>query len=131
MHAALPDTSTERLFKVSLKTFFNIASVWGLTVGEQRAALGNISKQTLYNWRERGSQARLSDDQLDLISYLFGIYKALHILFTRPEQADSWLRRPNTAQPFGGRPAAELMFSGRMEDLIRVRRYLDGARGAW
>jgi uncharacterized protein (DUF2384 family) len=131
MHAALPDTSTERLFKVSLKTFFNIASVWGLTVGEQRAALGNISKQTLYNWRERGSHARLSDDQLDRISYLVGIYKALHILFTRPEQADSWLRRPNTAQPFGGRPAAELMFSGRMEDMIRVRRYLDGARGAW
>jgi hypothetical protein len=98
---------------------------------EQRAALGNVSKQTIYNWREHPERARLNGDQLDRVSYLLGIYKALHILFTRPEQADSWIRRPNTALPFGGRPAADLMFSGRIEDLIRVRRYMDGARGAW
>ncbi len=102
-----------------------------MDLAEQRAALGGISRQMIYNWREHPDRARLSDDQLDRISYLLGIYKALHILFTRPEQADSWIRRSNLAVPFGGRPAADLLFSGRMLELIRVRRFLDGARGAW
>ena len=124
---ALP-ISAER---VAAKTFFNIADAWEMDVAEQRAALGGISKQTVYNWRANPRRARLHGDQLDRISYLLGIYKALHIIFTRPEQADTWIRRTNAAPPFGGKAAAELIFSGRMEDLIRVRRYLDGVRGAW
>jgi hypothetical protein len=114
-----------------LRTFFRIADAWRLSVAERRAAFGNIAKQTLYNWRRQPDSARLTDDQLDRLSYLFGIYKALHIIFPRPEQADTWLRRPNAAPPFGGKPAAELLFSGKMEDLARVRRYLDGARSPW
>jgi hypothetical protein len=115
----------------AVRAFVKIAIAWQMDLAEQRAALGGISRQTIYNWREHPERARLSDDQLDRISYLLGIYKALHILFTRPEQADSWIRRANSSVPFGGRAAAELLFSGRMLDLIRVRRYLDGARGAW
>jgi uncharacterized protein (DUF2384 family) len=115
----------------AVRAFDKIAIAWEMDVAEQRAALGGVSRQTIYNWREHPERARLSDDQLDRISYLLGIYKALHILFTRPEQADSWIRRPNSSVPFGGRPAADLLFSGRMLDLIRVRRYLDGARGVW
>ena len=119
------------LSAVAVKAFGNIAQAWGMDLQEQRAALGNVSKQTIYNWRRHPQRARLSGDQLDRVSYLLGIYKALHILFTRPEQADTWIRRPNTALPFGGRCAADLIFSGRLEDLIRVRRYVDGVRGAW
>ena len=119
------------LSAAAVRAFGNIARAWDMDLREQRAALGNISKQTIYNWREHPERARLNGDQLDRVSFLLGIFKALHILFTRPEQADSWIRRPNAALPFGGRPAADLMFSGRIEDLIRVRRYVDGARGVW
>jgi uncharacterized protein (DUF2384 family) len=122
---------TRDLSAPAVRTFANIATAWRMDLAEQRAVLGGVSRQTIYNWRDRPDRARLSDDQLDRVSLLLGIYKALHILFTRPEQADSWIRRPNSAVPFGGRPAADLVFSGRMLDLIRVRRYLDGARGAW
>jgi uncharacterized protein (DUF2384 family) len=123
--------SSRDLSAPAVRAFDKIAIAWQMDVAEQRAALGGVSRQTIYNWREHPERARLSDDQLDRISYLLGIYKALHILFTRPEQADSWIRRPNSSVPFGDRPAADLLFSGRMLDLIRVRRYLDGARGAW
>jgi uncharacterized protein (DUF2384 family) len=116
---------------VAAKIFFNLADTWAMDVAEQRAALGGVSKQTIYNWRAHPQRARLTSDQLDRVSYLLGIYKALHIIFTRNEQADSWIRRANAAPPFGGKAASELIFSGRMEDLIRVRRYLDGERGAW
>jgi uncharacterized protein (DUF2384 family) len=123
--------SATALSPAGLRTFFRIAGAWGLSLAEQRAALGNVAKQTLYNWRDHPESARLSDDQLDRLSYVLGIYKALHIIFTRPEQADSWIRRPNDAPPFGGKPAAATLFSGKMEDLMRVRRYLDAARGPW
>lgn len=116
---------------VAARTFFNLAGAWKMDLAEQRAALGGVSKQTVYNWRAHPERARFTGDQLDRVSYLLGIYKALQIIFTRPEQADSWIRRPNAAPPFGSKPAAELLFSGRMEDLIRVRRYLDGVRGVW
>jgi uncharacterized protein (DUF2384 family) len=122
---------TTALSSAAVRVFGNIAQAWAMDLREQRAALGNVSKQTIYNWREHPERARLNGDQLDRISYLLGIYKALHILFTRTEQADSWIRRPNAALPFSGKAAADLMFSGRIEDLIRVRRYLDGVRGVW
>jgi hypothetical protein len=124
-------TEATALSAAAVRAFGNVALAWGMDLRERRAAFGNVSKQTIYNWREHPERARLNGDQLDRVSYLLGIYKALHILFTRPEQADSWIRRPNAALPFGGRPAADLMFSGRIEDLIRVRRYVDGARGVW
>lgn len=127
----IASTSAERLSASGLRAFFRIAEVWALSLAEQRAVLGGVAKQTVYNWKDRPQEARLSGDQLDRISYVLGIYKALHILFTRPEQANSWIRRENNATPFGGRPAADLMFGGRMEDLMRVRRYLDDVRGAW
>jgi hypothetical protein len=118
------ESDSQRLSPAGLRSFFRLAAAWKLSPSEQRAALGNIAKH-------HPESARLNDDQLDRISYLLGIYKALHILFTRAEQADSWIRRPNEATPFGGKPAAALLFSGRMEDLMRVRRFLDGERGAW
>ena len=108
--------SPAALSRVGLQAFFNLARVWKMDVAEQRAALGSISKQTLYNWRDNPGKVRLTGDQLDRISYLLGIYKALHVLFTRPEQADSWIRRPNDAPPFAmervraavGKPIASL-----------------------
>ena len=124
-------TTAERLSGPGLRTFFRIAEAWRLTIAEQQKLLGGVAKQTVYNWKARPQEARLTSDQLDRISYVLGIYKALNILFTRPEQADTWLRRENSAPPFGGRPAADLVFSGRMEDLMRVRRYLDGVRSVW
>jgi uncharacterized protein (DUF2384 family) len=124
-------SASERFSGPGLRAFFRIAEAWHLTIAEQQNLLGGVAKQTIYNWKARPQDARLTGDQIDRISYVLGIYKALNVLFTRSEQADTWMRRENSASPFGGRPAADLLLSGRMEDLIRVRRYLDGVRGAW
>src|ERR1700761_9648563 len=100
--------SSRQLSGPAFRAFSNIAAAWKMDLAEQRAAMGGVSRQTIYNWREQPDRARLSDDQLDRVSCLLGIYKALHILFTRPEQADSLIRRPNAAPPFGGKSAAEV-----------------------
>jgi hypothetical protein len=111
-----------------LRAFENIAEAWGLTVAEQLQLLGIASRSTFFKWR-REREPRLPRDTLERLSYLLGIYKSLQILLPAPKAADEWLRKPNTAAPFGGRSALERMLSGQVADLYVVREYLDAERG--
>lgn len=110
----------------ALRTFFNIAARWGLREVEQMKLLGLDSRSTLHAWK-KGAVASIPKDALERISYVLGIYKGLHILL--PRTADEWVRKPNGAPIFGGRPALERMTSGNVADLYVVRQYVDAQRG--
>lgn len=110
----------------ALRTFFRIADAWGLKEQEQMRLLGLDSRSTLQAWK-RGAIAALSKDALERISYIMGIYKGLHILL--PKTADEWVRKPNKAPLFAGRPALDRMTSGNVADLYVVRQYIDAQRG--
>ncbi len=114
--------------RVALKGFFGIVEAWKITPAEGRVLLGGLGKTAYYKYRALPEIA-LSRDTLERISYLFGIYKALHILFPNPQQADSWVRRANSAHPFNGMTAMERMLGGSIVDLALVRQYLDAMRG--
>ena len=73
----------------------------------------------------------LSQDTLERLSYIFGIYAALQVLLPRPEAADAWIRKPNATPLFGGSSALARMLSGQVADLYVVRQYLDAQRGGW
>lgn len=122
--ARIPDRKD--LTGPALRTFFRIADAWGLKEQEQMRLLGLESRSTFQSWK-RGAVAALSKDALERISYVMGIYKALHILL--PKTADDWVRKPNKAEPFGGRSALDRMMSGNVADLYVVRQYVDGQRG--
>ena len=112
-----------------LRAFSRIAEAWGLTIAEQLKLLGIGSRRSTYfKWR-REQTPRLPQDTLERLSYLLGIYKSLQILLPDPSAADEWVRRPNSAPPFGGRSALERMLSGQVADLYVVRQYLDAERG--
>lgn len=111
-----------------LRTFFNIAQKWGLSDDEARALLGSPAAAVYSRWK-RDQEGAVPADTLKRISYILGIYKALHLLFTEPGQADSWLRRSNAAPIFGGRSALDRMMAGHIADLSAVRQYLDAQRG--
>ncbi len=111
-----------------LRTFFQIAERWGLSTDEQMILLGRPGRTTFFRWKKEGAQA-LSPDVLERISYVLGIYKALHILFPNREQADGWVRRPNSAPMFAGKSAMDRMLAGQVTDLYWVRQYLDAMRG--
>ncbi len=117
----------------ALRTFFNIAAAWHLSVAEQMTLLGVDAKSTFFALKKRATEARdvpgVAREMLERLSYLLGIYKALQILFPNPEFADTWVRRPNTAPLFGGQSALDRMLSGRVADLYVVRQYLDAERG--
>jgi hypothetical protein len=91
--------------------------------------LGSIPESTFFKYLKNPSAARLSPDTLERISHVLGIFKSLNVLLPRHEAADTWIRRPNSAPLFKGRTALEYLLSGRFEDLVAVRHYLDAMRG--
>lgn len=127
---AIARQDRRRLAGPALRTFFRISAAWALSADEQIALLGAPARSTFFKWKRDGA-ASLSQDTLERISYILGIYKALQILLPEPAAADAWIRKPNTAPPFGGRSALARMLSGQVADLYVVRQYLDAERGGW
>lgn len=119
-----------RLSGPALRTFFNIAAAWELSVNEQRALLGWPASSTCHKYKS-GDHGTLSFDTLTRISLVIGIYKSLQVLYPEPAFSDRWVRMPNSHEIFGGRPALWLMTEGGIDGLYRVRRLLDGRRGGW
>lgn len=124
-----PSLDNAMISKSALQTFFNIASVWQLDADQAMTLLGLDSRSTYFKWKKYPETAKLNPDKLERLSYIFGIYKALQVLLPKPESADNWIKRPNTAAPFQGKSALDRMLSGHVADLYVVREYLDGQRG--
>ncbi len=110
-----------------LTAFFSIAAEWGLDSEQQRILLGSPGRSTFFKWKKQ-LRGQLSRDTLDRISYLLGIYKALHILFDDSTVLE-WLCNANDAPLFGGRSPLDFMLGGSLVALADLRRYLDAARG--
>jgi hypothetical protein len=114
-----------------LRAFFKIAESWTLSADEQIVLLGTPGRSTYFKWKQQPESARLGRDTLERLSLVLGIYKALQILLPQADIADGWIKRPNTAVPFGGKRALDRMLAGNVSDLIAVRQYLDAMRGGW
>jgi hypothetical protein len=112
----------------ALRTLFRIAEAWKLSSPELMKLLGRPPRSTFYKWKQLQNVV-LPPDVLERISYIFGIYAALQVLLPRPDAADAWIRKPNTAPLFGGKSALDRMLSGQVADLYVVRQYLDAQRG--
>lgn len=111
-----------------MRAFFAIAERWGLSNDEAMTLLGRPGRTTFYAWK-KGDIGQINDlDLATRISYVLGIFKALEILYQRPEMADQWVRKPNAA--FGGQSALDRMLGGQMVDLAVVRDYLGSVTSA-
>ncbi len=119
---------SERASATAMRTFARIADLWTLKPNERQRLLG-LPRSTYFSYTKAPDHARLSPDTLERISYVLGIFKALQILLPRPEAADTWIRRSNSAPVFNGHAPLDLMLGGKVADLYLVRRYLDGERG--
>ena len=80
-------STPEDLADVALRSFANIAEKWALTPQECAALLGTAATTS-----DRSGEA-----MLNRISFMLGIYKALHTLFPDSAQADAWIRKDNAA----------------------------------
>ena len=117
----------ERLSGSALRGFFNLTSRWGLKDDVARELLGGISSSSFYDWKK--SPDRLLDvDRITRISFLSGIYKALHILYG-DKLADEWVTLPNTNVIFGGHTPLQYMLARGLIGMQTVRKLLDARRG--
>lgn len=124
--AVSPQVDLKKVAKVAIKMFFNISQQWALTSEQMLVLLGEPSTSLFYKWK-RGEVSSIPKDTLERISYLSGVYKALHIIFDDKNQADGWIKRPSS--DFNGKSALEVMLGGNVVDLAGIRKYLDGQRG--
>ena len=118
----------ERLSASGLKAFFNIMERWQVRDEDARALLGGVSNGPYYELKRAAAAKVLESDRLLRISYLIGIFKALHILHSRA-LADQWVQLPNTNRLFGGEAPLTYMVRGGLPALQAVRRLLDARRG--
>ncbi len=127
--------SREEQAEALLKAFFSIADEWGLALNEARALLGNPGRSRFYDLRNGLKRAihGLSDDEMDRLVYITGIYYGLGILFS-PENTLHWLRNEVTpvdrfARPWGEGAPLIHMLTGKLEALVDIYRYVNGMRG--
>lgn len=117
----------ERLSHSALKGFFKLAAAWQVRDEDARELLGGLSASSFYDWKKNPDRV-LEVDRITRISYLLGIYKALHILYG-DKLADEWVHLPNTNIIFGGRTPLAMMLGGGLLAMQTVRQLLDARRG--
>jgi hypothetical protein len=116
----------ERLSTPALKAFFNIMARWKVRDEDARALLGGVSNGPFYEMKRKPDRT-LDVDRLTRISYLVGIFKALHILHSRT-LADEWVHLPNRNPIFSGETPLAYMIRGGLPAMQTVRRLLDARR---
>lgn len=99
---------------------------WEIGADDAAMLLGGISSKTFRRWKD-GDYGRVSRDQADRMSLLLGIHKALRILYADAARDYRWIGAANTV--FDGKSALDIMLRGGIEDIRRIRSYLDAVRG--
>ncbi|RTZ47983.1 DUF2384 domain-containing protein [Candidimonas sp. SYP-B2681] len=117
----------ERLSKSALQGFFKLAEAWKLRDEDACILLGGVSSSAFYEWKKKPGRV-LEVDRITRISYLLGIYKALHILYG-DELADRWVSLPNRNIIFSGKTPLRYMQEGGLLAMQTVRALLDARRG--
>ncbi len=127
---AAPDLSRletrERLSQSAMDGFFAIIEKWQVPIERAAELLGGMPRSTMYKLKTAAGTLR--QDELTRISYIVGIYKALHILLP-DELADRWVMQPNDNLLFRGQAPLTHMVREGIPGLQQVRSLLDAARG--
>jgi len=106
--------------------FFAIMDKWRVSTEKAGDLLGGMPRSSVYKLKTAAGTLR--QDELTRISYIVGIYKALHILL--PDTlADQWISQANENILFGGQTPLEYIVKAGIPGLHQVRSLLDAARG--
>lgn len=118
----------DRLSPSAVKGFLNIMARWEVRDVDAKGLLGGVSNGRFYAMKKAPEAAVLDQDELQRVSFLVGIFKALNILFGE-KLADSWVQLPNQNRIFGNATPLAYMIRGGLPAFQTVRRLLDARRG--
>jgi Protein of unknown function (DUF2384) len=116
----------KRLSQSAIDGFFAVTEKWKLNMDTAGELLGGIPRSSVYKFRTAAGTLR--QDELTRISYIVGIYKALHILLPAT-MADEWMTRPNDNPLFRGLTPLQYALRAGIPGLHQIRGLLDAARG--
>ena len=116
----------ERLSADALYAFFRIMALWKIRDADARRLLGGMSNGSYYALKKGGERV-LDEDRLRRISYLIGIFQALHTIHSE-ELADEWMQLPNTNRIFSGITPHEYLMRDGLLAFATVRDLLDARR---
>jgi hypothetical protein len=116
----------ERLSQSAIDGFFAIIDKWHVPIERAGDLLGGMPRSSVYKLKTAAGTLR--QDELTRISYIIGIYKALHILLPN-ELADQWATQPNDNFLFSGQTPLDYMVRAGIPGLQQVRSLVDAARG--
>jgi uncharacterized protein (DUF2384 family) len=112
----------KRLSQVASDGFFAIMNRWQIPIERAGELLGGMPRSTVY--KLKSAAGTLRHDELKRISYIVGIYEALHILLP-DDQADHWITQPNDNILFRGQTPIDYMVRSGIPGLQQVRNLLD------
>jgi len=123
------DVTSEEGRAALAKMVTRLFDLWGLPGAAQASLLGlaTTSRASLSGYKN-GKALANTPDLLERVGHLLSIHKSLRILFPYDRDlAYSWVTCPNRA--FNGKSPLDVMLEYRFAGLLRVRAYLDFARG--
>jgi hypothetical protein len=124
--AYAPSASNDgRLLTPQLKMFFRIVNRWSLD-RKACASLLDLPRDTAVDLLEEGRLGLEGRDRLDRVANVIAIYVDLHQLLRSDDAERAWLHEYR--DDLGTRPI-DLLLSGRLEDLIDLRRYVELVAG--
>jgi len=116
----------ERLSQSAIDGFFAIMDKWNVPIETAGELLGGMPRSSIY--KLKAAAGTLRQDELTRISYIVGIYKALHILLPKG-LANRWVTQPNDNFLFRGHAPLDYMVRAGIPGLQQVRSLVDAARG--
>ncbi len=122
-----PVPNANRLSGPAVQAFLRIAGRWGLSEKQKKSLLGGLDQSEYAQWAS-GRGGPLPPGILKRIFHIQTIFSSLHTLLPNAKAANAWVKKPNAAPLFRGRPALERMLSGDLADILAVRLYLEAQR---
>lgn len=119
---------TKALSRIGFKAADNILSSWGCT-NQQSQNILKLSKSSYHKFKATPETIKLSDDQLERVSYILNMHQALRLVFSNPANISNFMGMKNNNDYFAGRSPLEIIESGKFGDLYEVARRVDALRG--
>ena len=110
----------------ALRTFQRVSTTLGLETKDKLALL--CLKHTKFFSSLKDANPDLTQDTEDRLGYFLVIVDQAAGLVGN---AGDWLRSPNHAPLFGGKPPLDLLLAGRMEGMFSTLNYLRSSHGGW
>jgi hypothetical protein len=122
----LKSPSQRRQSTAALRMFFKVAERWRLLPYDLMVVL-DLDDENELDLLRRGARDLSGRDRQDRVANVIAIYVDLHQILRSDDEEMSWLKEPR--DDLSGQRPHDLLLSGRLEDMIELRRYVEFLAG--